>query len=342
MPDDALRPHLDHRTWATLTRAEKFCTRLIENATNILHREIANRAMPAVDVCFAVVGPVGRMEALPGAEVELIPVLRTQEAFDRYQPHDRSVRQMLRDGLGLKVTAGDDLTSPANAEEMTAAASIGGDKDSSAALAKRILLLTEGRQAGGGYPLADLRRAVLQAYIAADRAGGRHVWSFCDDVCRYYRTLCVESRARADDPVKDWCGRHMTLRHGRKLWYFSLVFAAVAVGDSPLSDDEYVRRLLEEFDRPPYVRLFRAVSAAQRGQVGRILEPFGWFLDFMSEPARRDALAKVEHATRQRLDLQNPFHAVQFNAERMQQEMVTLIESQEAHVRQRLFGRFLL
>jgi hypothetical protein len=342
MPDDTLRPHLDHRTWATLTRAEKFCTRLIENATNILNREIANRAMPAVDVCFAVVGSAGRMEALPGADVELIPVLRTQEAFDRYQPHDHSIRQMLRDGLGLKVSQGTDSTSPVNAKELTAAASIGGDKDSSAALAKRILLLTEGRQVGGGYPLADLRRALLQAYAGADRAGGRHVWSFCDDLCRYYRTLCVESQANADDPVKDWCSRHMILRHGRKLWYFSLVCAAVAIGESPLTDDEYVRRLLEEFDRPPYVRLFWAVGATQRGQVGRILEPFGWFLDFMSEPARRDALAKVEYSTRQRLDLQNPFHAVQFNADQLHQEMVTLIESQEAHVRQRLFSRFLL
>jgi hypothetical protein len=342
MPDDTLRPHLDHRTWATLTRAEKFCTRLLENATNILNREVANRAMPAADVCFVAVGAAGRTEALPGSDVDLIPVLRTREAFDRYEPHDRSVRQMLRDGLGLKVTPGADLTAPVVAAELAAAESIGGDKEVSATLAKRVLLLTEGRAAGGGYALADLRRTILQAYAGADRAGGRHVWAFCDDAARYYRTLCVESQARADETARDWCTRHMNLRHGRKLWYFSLLFAVAAVADRPQTDDEYVRRLLEVFEQPPYVRLLRAVGETQRGQVGRVLEPFGWYLDFMSEPPRREALAKVEYATRHRLDLQNPFHAVQFNAERLHQEMVTLIESQEAHVRQRIFGRFLL
>src|SRR4051794_21194433 len=108
MPDDTLRPHLDHRTWATLTRAEKVCTRLIENGTNLLNRELANRALPPADVCFVIVGAAGRGEALPGFDIDLLPVLRTREAFDRYEPHDRSIRQMVRDGLGLRVTPGAD------------------------------------------------------------------------------------------------------------------------------------------------------------------------------------------------------------------------------------------
>src|SRR5262249_21944164 len=160
--------------------------------------------------------------------------------------------------------------------------------------------------------------------------------SFGDDAARYYRTLCVESQAKADETAKDWCTRHMNLRHGRKLWYFSLLCTVTSVADSPQTDDDYIHRLLDEFARPPYVRLFRAVPESQRNQVGRVLEPFAWFLDFMSEPPRREALAKVEFGTRHRLDLHNPFPAVQSNAERMHQEMLTLIDSLEAHLRQRL------
>jgi hypothetical protein len=131
---------------------------------------------------------------------------------------------------------------------LTAAESIGGDKDASSALTKRILILTEGKQAGGNLPLDEVRRAVMGAYAGADRSRGRHVLSLCNDIARYYRTLCIEYKAKVDDPDKDWCTRNVKLRHSRKFWYFSCLMTFVAVADSnPQGDDQYINGLLDYF-----------------------------------------------------------------------------------------------
>ena len=259
--------------------------------------------------------------------------------FDRYQPHDRSIRQMLRDGLGLKVSSGDDLTSPASAEELAAAELIGSEKDSAAALTNASDV-DRGEAGRGGCPLADVRRSILQGYAGADRAGGRHVLSFCDDAARCYRTLCLEHKAKANAPPRYWCTRHLTLRHSRKFWYFSLVCTVVAAANNAQADDVFTIRLLEELDRPPYLRLFRAVDERHRGRGGSRPGAVRLVPRFPVGAAAPRLVAKVEYATRQRVDLQNPFPAVQFNAERLHH--VDPIESQETHVRRRLFSWFLL
>jgi len=221
--------------------------------------------------------------------------------------------------------------------------SIGGEKDGSSALTKRILILTEGKQAGGKLPLNEVRQAVMKAYAAAERSRGRHVLSLCNDIARYYRTLCIEYKAKADDPDKDWCTRNMKLRHSRKFWYFSCLMTIVALADTnPQGDDPYITGLLEAFDKSPVQRLFNAVREEHRGMAGRITEPFAWFLEFMGTPAHREKLAEVAHDKRYAMELENPFPAVKFNSDRLHQEILTLLESLPAHQRHRILSWFLL
>ncbi len=188
-------------------------------------------------------------------------------------------------------------------EELIDPESIGGETDGSSALTKRILILTEGKQAGGKLPLNEVRQAVMKAYAGADRSRGRHVLSLCNDIARYYRTLCIEYKAKADDPDKDWCTRNMKLRHSRKFWYFSCLMAIVALAESnPQGDDLFIEGLIASFDKSPVQRLFNAVREEQRGTAGRITEPFAWFLEFMAVHAHREKLAQIAHDKRYRCD----------------------------------------
>jgi hypothetical protein len=220
---------------------------------------------------------------------------------------------------------------------------IGGNRDESNILTRRILILTESRQVGGKLSLPAVRQKIMQAYAGAERTRGRHVLSLCNDLARYYRTLCIEYKAKADDPAKDWCTRNMKLRHSRKFWYFASILCIIAIADrNPQGDAAYIQGLLEAFEKPPFLRLFHAVDAQHHGLVGRVLEPFAWFLDFMSDPARRTALENVGHKDRHRMGLDNPFHAVKLNSDRLHQEMLTLLDSLPAHQRRRILSWFLL
>lgn len=213
-----LQTHVNSRAWAVLEKARLHCEKLLSDVRMVCDGFLTSRGVKLEDVCMVIVGSVGRQEALEASDVDLIPVLSSAEVLAAFLLRDKPLRQELRDKLGVKVSQGDDLTKCVSLEELTDPESIGGEKDGSSALTKRILILTEGKQAGGQLPLNEVRQAVMKAYAGAERSRGRHVLSLCNDVARYYRTLCIEYKAKADDPDKDWCTRNMKLRHSRKFW----------------------------------------------------------------------------------------------------------------------------
>jgi|GEM_PF-3575360 len=338
-----LQKHLNDRAWRVLEKARQHCEKLLTDVRAVADDFLVKRSLDSDDICCVVVGSVGRQEALEASDIDLIPVLRSVAALAAFQPHDKDLRKEIRDKLNTKVSQGDDLTKCVSLTDLRDPESIGGEKDGSSALTKRILILTEGKQAGGKLPLNDVRRSVMEAYATADRSRGRHVLSLCNDIARYYRTLCIEYKAKADDPAKDWCTRNMKLRHSRKFWFFSCLMTIVALADTnPQGDEPYITGLLESFDKSPVQRLFDASREEHFGSVGRIVEPFAWFLEFMATPAHREKLSKVEHANRYDMALDNPFPAVKFNSDRLHQEMLSLLDSLPVHQRHRILSWFLL
>jgi hypothetical protein len=339
----SLQEHVKERAWRTLERARVYCNQVLSRVRDACDAYLASAGLNAEEVCCVVVGSVGRQEALEASDIDLIPVLGSAAALEAFQAHDGALRQVIAEKLQAKVSEGKDLTRCVSLDELTDPESIGGDRDGSSALTKRILLLTEGKQAGGKLPLNDIRRAVMKAYAGAERSRGRHVLSLCNDLARYYRTLCIEYKAKADDQSKDWCTRNMKLRHSRKFWYFSCLMAVVTLADSnPHGNEPYIDGLLDAFDKPPVQRLFDAVREDQRGNAGRITEPFAWFLEFMAAQPHRDRLAAIAHDQRYVAALDNPFPAVKFNSDRLHQEMLLLIDSLPVHQRHRVLSWFLL
>lgn len=330
--------HLD-----VLARAEDLSEKRLSAASGAIAQFLADNGQSPDEMCFAVTGSVGRREALEASDLDLIPIAADADRLRSYEPLDKSLRTHLKAALGVKVSAGEDLTKACHVGELTEPDSIGGASDGSAPLTKRVLLLTESAQAGGSLTLNGIRSRIIDAYSAQERTSGRHVLSLCNDISRYYKTLCIEYKAKIDEEGKDWCTRNVKLRHSRKLWFFAnMVAIATLAEDFPQGDAHFKAALLASFETSPIERLAASLGETQCLPLGRLLESYALFLDFMSKQGNRDALAKVEHEKRYDMTLGNPFPMMKFNSDLIHTEIMGIIEELGISKRSRIMGWFML
>jgi hypothetical protein len=342
MPSDELKQCTPDRAFATLQRAAVHSQDLIQRARQIVNSFCVNK-LDAVNICFVVVGSVGRHEALEASDFDFIPVAQSNADLESYRPLDAPLREALSVELNAKVSKGEDLTKAISINDLTDADCIGGSKDGSGALTKRILILTESQQVFGGLHIDEIRRSILQAYANEDRTSGRHVLSFCNDIARYYKTLCIEYKAKIDDEEKDWCTRNMKLRHSRKVWYYSNILSIAKVAEEyPRGSEGYVDALLKMFEVPPVERIILSIGKMQPIETGRLLENYAFFLQFMSKAKNRAALAVVDHDKRYEMELGNPFPAMKFNSDVMHANMISILDGLPASMRDRVVSWFLL
>jgi predicted nucleotidyltransferase len=294
-------------------------------------------------MCFVAVGSVGRREALHASDLDIIPVAVSNQRLEEYVVYDQELRTTLSDRLGIKVSQGKDLTKATSIEDLVDARSIGGDGDTSGQLTKRVLLLTESLQVGGALPIREVRERIFEAYASQERTSGRHVLALCNEVARYYKTLCVEYKAKSDGSDEDWCTRNVKLRHSRKLWYFSNIMSITDLAEThPKGDDSFRSSLLESFGNSPVERLAAALSEKQPLALGRLLESYALYLDFMSRSDNRNALKTVIHEDRYRMELNNPFPVMKFSSDIIHHEIMLILEGMGPALRALIMGWFLL
>ena len=323
-------------------RASKRCDELTDKAKAAIENYAKANGVSIDNICFTVVGSVGRGEALEASDFDLTPIARDDAALAAFMPHDQAIRQELIKALGVKVSKGEDLTKPVAIASLIERESIGGPKDTSASLTKRMLILTESRQVTGGLDISEVRQNVLQAYGDQDRTSGRHTLSLCNDIARYYRTLCIEYKAKADEQDTDWCTRNLKLRHSRKFWYFANIIAIVKLAEThPRGQQDYNEELLALFNKPPIVRVGEALRDTQAVELGRLLESYSLFLEFMSNADNRKALASIAHEARYEPKIGNPFPAMKFNSDLLHKHMMQIIDALPRTTRQRVYDWFL-
>jgi predicted nucleotidyltransferase len=156
-----LSTHLIPRTQTIIEKAESYSNNLIEKIELTVNEYCKQNAISLKDLCFILVGSIGRREALEASDIDLIPVFRNNISFESY---DKGLRDYLSKKLKIKVSSGEQLTKVIGMDALTDPQTIGGDKDSSPNLTKRILILTEGIQAGGNYKIEDVKRKILESY----------------------------------------------------------------------------------------------------------------------------------------------------------------------------------
>jgi len=291
---------------------------------------------------MTVMGSVGRREALDASDFDLVPVARDEETLEWLLTNNVELREGLAKALDIDVSMGRDLTKAVSLTYLTDPERIGGDQDGRTGLTQRILVLTEASQAGGGMPIATVRRDILSAY-AHERTAGRHPLAYCNDLARYYRTVCIDYKGRVDTTAKDWCTRNVKLRHPRKVWYFSSLVSVVSISRNIRPDHPaFVDELLGSLALPPILRLFQALNPSAKIAAGRLLDQYAWYLEFMADQSRRDQLASISHEMRYEPTINNPFPSLQWNSKVLHAEMIAVLENLGAEVRSRILDWFLL
>lgn len=338
-----IRPYVKARTYVILERANELSLSVLEKTREFLSKQLKKLRADEASFCFAAIGSVGRLEALDASDLDIIPIAADESALAIYQPHDDEIREALQVHLSMKVSRGLELTKATTLNHLIDSESIGGDRDGRGPLTQRILILSESTQAGGELSLEEVRKQILNAYAGAERTSGRHLLSFCNDLARYYRTLCIEYKAKVDNEAKDWCTRNMKLRHARKFWYFSsLLSIARLSAQNPTGDKTFVSQLLQALAKPPYLRLNEATTDLAHNAAGRVLDRYAWFLEFMSTAQRREALAAVDHNKRYDVSLDNPFPQVKLNSDAMHNEMLNILNQVHPEIRAHVLDWFLL
>lgn len=339
----AFEAFLSPRAQDIFARAELHSKNLVADARAFLNQRLSELGIASEHLCIICVGSAGRQEALQCSDLDLIPIVSDQATLDAFEPHDQKIRSDLSAALQVKVSKGEDLTKTTLLRDLIDPDTIGGTKDDSGSLTKRVLILTESKQVAGELSISEVRKSILDCYANPERTSGRHVLSLCNDVARYYRTLCIEYKAKVDVEDKDWCTRNMKLRHSRKVWYFSNIIAISHLADShPIKRDSFAEALRNVFDIPPCARLLTALSATHPIETGNLLEYFSYFIDFMSRDENRKALAAVEHKDRYEASINNPFPALKFNSDALHSCMMSILSGMDASRRKVVLDWFLM
>ena len=324
--------------------AANWCFEKTSLAREVIDHFVSGQSLDVdmTKLCFIAVGSIGRNEALDASDLDIIPIAKERQVLDKYRQVDHELRGLLQERLGIHISKGLDLTKPDVLDSVTDPESIGGRNDTRQHLTKRILILTEGREVTGGLPLRDIRGAILGAYGNEERSRGRHWLSLCNDIARYYRTLCIEYKTKADHGEKDWCTRNLKLRYSRKFWYFANIVSIVELAEKyPTGGAKYQNHFLEIFEMPPVERLLGALQEIQPIETGRLLESYSFFLQFMSIESNRVALSKVQHDARYSVSPDNPFPAMKFNSDLLHGHMLRVIDGLPQSIRRRIFDWFL-
>lgn len=333
--------YIKKRAFDPLQRAKEYCNKVIEETRNVIDSYLVEHAIDKSKVCFIAVGSIGRGEALESSDIDLIPITANGTLED-FEPHDKPIRELLGERLKMHVSKGEDLTKMIQIKDLVNPASIGGDSDNSSQLTKRILVLTEGVQVGGELVLDSIKKDILTAYSQSPSTRGRHVLSLCNDVARYYRTLCIEFKAKVDVSNKDWCTRNVKLRHSRKVWYFSTILSIVSCShENNLDTEEFKDSLLESFEETPVLRIFSSVNENQYDTVGSLVEYYSWFLQFMSHKENRKKLTDISHD--ERYDSKNEvFYSLKLNSDMLHLNVRSILQGLPESKRQKVIDWFLL
>lgn len=321
-------------------KADALCSEALAKSSVYLNDHAVRNGLDVGSICYIVGGSIGRREALAASDFDLIPIFSDSE-LERFFSNDdenSKLRKGLENALGIPVSSGRSVMSAIFLGKMTDPARIGGANDNREDLTRRMLVLTEAAHAGGGLELDNVRKAILEAYTR--RMGDRHPLAFCNDVVRYYRTLCIDYKAKSGAAETGWAESNVKLRHSRKLWYFATVVATSAIVGVDPESEQFGDALLTSFRLAPCERLFESAGTEARGAVRDVLESYSVYLDFMSDQKRRDYLNGVQHA--ERYASESPYREMQANSKRLHNGILDVLRRLPAEAAKRTTEWFFL
>lgn len=337
---ELLRRSVDPGDFEHFERCRVRSVELVEKAGLIL-TEITRESAMAMDLSWVATGSVGRLEATEESDLDLIVLyLRDSGKTAEITALDQTVRRELSKRLAIKVSRGEELTSPTCIEALCAQARIGGNQDTVSHLTKRNLILTESRALTNAHIRQRAHDEVFNAFADFVGTRGRHLLSLINDIARYYRTLMVDYKSRVDSEGKPWGLRNIKLRHSRKFWYMStmlsMIYAATRFEHRPDAEEELIHDLL---NMAPVERLIIALEGAGLLAQTRCIALYNKFLGEVSRAEVRESLERIKHEDRYDHDV---FRRLKRNADEFHESLIELLVSLPINWRRHLLGHFLL
>jgi len=166
---------------------------------------------------------------------------------------------------------------------------LGGDQDSNQSLTRRLLLLLEGEWLAGEAHFKELRRELIERYVAATKRDHQLALFLLNDIIRYWRTMTVDYMYKTTEASKPWAIRNIKLVFSRKLMYASGLFSVAMTADR--SEAAKVDILEKLFEMPALDRLCYICGDARFSNAFSCYE---LFLSQIDSSDVRDRLKKIE------------------------------------------------
>jgi Nucleotidyltransferase domain len=172
---------------------------------------------------------------------------------------------------------------------------IGGEHDDNHNITRRMLLLLEGEWLFNESGLKDIRRKILERYIAEGITDHQLALFLLNDVVRYYRTMAVdyEFKTVETSEVKPWGIRNIKLIFSRKLLYASGLFSVAMTADRTRSHK--ISGLEGLFDMPV---LDRMVAICGASNAENVLRSYDHFLNKLEDKGIRTHLKGLDREGR--------------------------------------------
>jgi len=242
-------------------------------------------------VTVAVSGSLGRLEAGPHSDGDLIVVLA-----DDVPPGDAraSAMRIVWEALApLRLPPPRPtgiFTTPTTRAELCDPSSLGRVADDVPTFGKRFQLLLDAHPIYAADNHAALVRALVERYATGfvARDPGK-VWTYLlNDLVRYFRSLCLESQWDFSARGGGWYVRSLKLRHSRVAIYAGLL---LLLGESGKEKRDKVGWLTARLSRTPLERIAEVYVANGDSHFLRVAEAYDRFLARMGDPAVRAELA---------------------------------------------------
>lgn len=353
MEIDNLKGKISSKSFDIFSAAWKHSGNLQRDARKVIEDQLKDCNLDLSQICISVVGSTARCEAMEASDIDLLPIWSGEEKkFDCFEKLTEQIRKELRVKLKLNVSTSRDLMKISKLSELCKADGIGGGQDYRRSLTQRMFVLTESSHLGGELKINHARRKILEAYVGGrgveNTTVSKHPLTVCNDIARYYRTLCVDYKSGVETKPESWAERHAKLRNARKLWYFGTLLAlSKNVADIPKGEYGKLFDALEQtFDMPPILRLFSAANDDTLPQAIKILDIYAQYLDKMSDPGFRESLTEVRYEERDDEHLEggnlNPYKDVHARSREMSDLMIKMMLASEEKVRSKVFNWFFL
>jgi len=349
---EAISSLVSESAFATYEKAWTTSEGLLSQARPIVADSLSGSKLDLKQICIATVGSIARREAMNASDIDLLPVwCGDPNEFPHFEDLTGKVREDLRQKTGLDVSTSRNLMRSTQLSTLCKADGIGGDDDHRRTLTQRMLVLTESEQLGGERPISEIRRSILKAYVGErdlERTVSKHPMAVCNDIARYYRTLCVDYKSRAETKPESWAERHAKLRNARKLWYFSTVMAiARIVSDINNGPQQDLFDALEQtFSMPPILRLASSVDLKNGAHATEVLNIFSLYFEEMSEVKFRESLGVVEFENRNDEILpnsqKNPYYEMHSRSRELSEHMIEMLLETSDDAKRKVYEWFFL